>query len=140
MNRLAVVAVALLLSFVAASLTACTPAAGQQAIPYLAAPSEIISTVAQFGPFLELGRGYDFPSIETIGDGYITLVAPVMTGVQVMGVLGGLAPHPPLRITITTFEQPEATTVAVSVTPVQQRSRIVEMVLRELDMRFRRAG
>lgn len=131
MRRLTVLGVLL------AVLAACAPAAGRPTVPYLAEPQEIISAVAQFGPQIEPPGGYNYFSIETIGDGYITLRADVTTGVAILGALGGTS-SPPARITVTTLEQSEVTNVAVSVLPASEGG-LYDKLIRELDVRFRRA-
>lgn len=116
---------------------ACAPAAGKPAVPYLAAPQEVISAVAQFGPLMQPPSGYNFFSIETIGDRYITLRADATTGTAILSALGGTS-TPPARITVTTLEQADVTNVAVSVLPANLGD-WYDKVLQELDMRFRRA-
>jgi len=120
-----------------ALVTACAPAAGRPAVPYLAAPQEVISAVAQFGPLMQPPAGYNFFSIETIGDTYITLRADATTGTAILSALGGTA-TPPARITVTTLEQADVTHVAISVLPANLGD-WYDKVLQELDMRFRRA-
>jgi hypothetical protein len=118
-------------------VVACAPAAGRPTVPYLAVPQEIISAVAQFGPQMEPPAGYNFFSIETIGDGYITLRADVTTGVAILGAFGGTS-SPPARITVTTLEQADVTNVAVSILPASSGD-LYDKLIRELDVRFRRA-
>lgn len=126
------------MGLLAAVLVACAPAAGRQAVPYLAQPQEVISAVAQFGPQLQPPSGYNYFSIETIGDGFITLRADVTTGMVVLGALAGSTGSPPARITVTTFEQADVTSVAVSILPANLGG-LYEKLLQELDVRFRRA-
>lgn len=118
---------------------ACAPAAGRPSIPYLAAPQEIISALAAYGPTITPPSGYNFFSIETIGDTFITLRADVTTGIAVIGILGGTS-TPPMRLTITTLEQPQLTQVALSGLPVgRQTNDMLDEIVRFLDQRFSRA-
>lgn len=134
LSRYLKVAASLTLTFI---IVSCAPAAGRPAIPYLAEPQEVISAMAQQGPFIEPPAGYNFLSIETIGDGYITLRADATTGVQILSVLGGSS-TPPLRVTVTTLEQGEITSVAISVLP-RNAGDVYERIVRILDERFARA-
>lgn len=79
---------------------------------------------------------YNHFSIETIGEGFTTLRADMVGGAAFMTVLGG-GQNVPARVTITTFEQSEVTSVAISITPANHGN-FYENIVRELDQRFRR--
>lgn len=122
---------------VLAVLAACAPAAGRPAVAYLAAPKEVIRAVAQFGPTMQPPTGYNYFSVETIGDGRITLRSDRTTVRAILGTLSGDA-NAPAHITVTTLEQERVTSVAISVVP-SGLGGLYDRVLQELDMRFRRA-
>ena len=126
------------LLLVAVLTAACAPAAGRPAVAYLANQQEIIGAVAQFGPLMTPPEGYNFFSIETIGEAFITLRADVTTGVAIIQAITG-APREPARVTITTFEQPGVTRVAVSVIP-GGLTELYDAILGRLDARFQRAN
>jgi hypothetical protein len=92
-----------------------------------------------YGPTLPPPSGYNFFSIETIGDTFITLRADVTTGVAVLGVLGGTS-TPPMRLTVTTLEQSQLTQVALSGLPVGTATNdMLDRIVQFLDERFQRA-
>ena len=124
------------LALVALVLMACAPAAGQQAIVYLAAPQEIIGTLIQITPTIATPTGYDFLSVELVTEHSVTFVASATAGWQIVSALGGTTMQP-LRVTISVFEQAAASSVAISVTPVSERRVMVERIMGELDRRFR---
>ena len=132
------VPIAWVVVLVAVVLGACAPAAGQQAFVYLAVPQEVLGPLIQVGPSIPTPTGYDFLSIEVVTEYSVTFVAPATTGWQVMAVLGGTVLQP-LRVTVSTYEQSGATSVAISVTPVGDRRVMVDNIVEELDRRFRRA-
>ncbi len=131
---------ALSLTFVLTVLAACAPAAGRPAIPYVAQSSDIVGAAAQFGPQLRPGGAYNFLSIETIGDNFITLSADQTTGSQILGALGGNS-STTIRITLTTVQSGEVTQVAISGLPRGNSiaNRTLDTVIQELDSRFQRA-
>ena len=73
MNR--IVASTLLALLLASVIVACTPAAGRPATFHNAAVSDVIAEIAAYGITIEPSSGFDFYSIETIGDRFTTLYA-----------------------------------------------------------------
>lgn len=138
MNYLRILPFALLLSI----LTACAPATGRPAIAYVASPEDIISAVAQFGPQVQPGGGYNFLGIETIGDRFISLAASTTTGVQILSALGGNSTTTTIRVTVTLIPTSEQITqIAISALPTGNSvtNSTVDTFIRLLDERFRRA-
>jgi len=118
-------------------LAACAPAAGRPAIPYRATSSEIIGAVAQFGPEIQPGRSYNYFGIETISNNAVTLYADETTATRIIGAIAG-STRSTVRVTVTTFEGPGSTSVAISTTPPGDEE-LYELFVRELDRRFERA-
>lgn len=133
---------ALLLTFLV-FLFACAPAAGRPVIVYQAATPDVISAISQFGPQIQPNRAFNFLSIETIGDRFITLTAAQTTGFQVLGALGGNASSMTVRVTVTVAPVGGGVSqVAVSALPAGNgvANNTADKVIAELDQRFRRAG
>jgi len=118
-------------------LAACAPAAGRPAIPYRATSSEIIGAIAQFGPQIQPGRSYNYFSIETISNDAVTLYAEETTANRIIGAIAGTASST-VRVTVTTFQAPGSTSVAISTSPAGNDD-LYELFVRELDRRFERA-
>jgi hypothetical protein len=76
---LTVISVALVLLF-----TACAPAAGRAIIQYQASAEDIIGAVAEIGVTLQPDPGYNFFSINAIGERFITLQANTTTGISIL--------------------------------------------------------
>jgi hypothetical protein len=124
-------------------LFACAPAAGRPAIVYRAATPDVISAISQFGPQIQPGGAFNFLSIETIGDRFITLTAAQTTGFQVLGALAGNASSATIRVTVTVAPvEGDVSQVAVSSLPAGNSiaNSTADKVIAELDQRFKRAG
>lgn len=124
-------------------LTACAPAAGRPAIVYSAATPDVISAVSQFGPQIQPGGAFNFLSIETIGDRFITLSAAQTTGFQVLGALAGSYADTTIRVTVTVAPvNQEVAQVAISALPAGNSiaNSTADRLINELDMRFKRLG
>lgn len=124
-------------------VAACAPAVGRPAIVYSAAAPDVISAISQFGPQIQPGGAFNYLSIETIGDRYITLAASQTTGSQVLSALAGSAASTTIRVTITVAPvNDQVTQVAVSALPAGNSiaNRSADRIVSELDQRFKRAG
>lgn len=106
MNRISVSI--LLALFVALALVACTPAAGRPATFLNASVSDVISEIAAYGITLQPSENFDFYSIETIGDRFITLYAENTLGMAIL--LGRQAS----RLTFSATESEGGTLLAAS--------------------------
>lgn len=136
-------AVAYLLLVSLCVLAACAPAAGRPAIVYNAATPDVISAISQFGPQIQPGGAFNFLSIETIGDRFITLSAAQTTGFQVLGALAGSGGGTTIRVTVTVAPVNQGVAqVAVSALPAGNNiaNSTADRIINELDMRFRRVG
>lgn len=124
-------------------LAACAPAAGRPAIVYSAATPDVISAISQFGPQIQPGGAFNYMSIETIGDRYITLSAAQTTGFQVLGALAGSDASTTIRVTVTVAPVgQDVAQVAISSLPAGNSiaNSTADRVIAELDKRFKRAG
>ncbi|MDF1521231.1 MAG: hypothetical protein P1P87_00245 [Trueperaceae bacterium] len=125
-----------LLAFATISLVvaACAPAAGRGIVAYEAAPDELIGEIAAFGVSLRPpGSAYNFYSITSIGDRFVTLQAETTAGFTFF-VGGG-------RVSLTF-----SATVADGVTRLASSAagdrgagnESIDEIIRHLDAKFRR--
>ena len=89
-------------------VAACAPSAGRSVIRYQAPPEEVISTIASIAPNMRPGSAYNFYSINSIGERFITLQANTTGGVNFF--FGGGS----VTITFTASELDGITNLAVS--------------------------
>jgi hypothetical protein len=124
-------------------LAACAPAAGRPAIAYRAAAPDIITAISQFGMQIQPGGAYNFLSVETIGDRFITLTAAETTGSQFLDALATSDPSTTtIRVTVTVASAKGGVSqVAVSSLPSGNSiaNSTADRVIAELDQRFERA-
>lgn len=125
-----------LLGLIMVVVTACAPAAGRQAIPYLADQEDIIGTVIQLGSTLRPGDSHNYFSIESVGPGHVVLFSEPTGGTVFLGALFGVY-APSIRLSVTAFQQDNVSFVAVSVPSGSER--LYELVINALDTKFRRA-
>jgi len=104
------------------AVSACAPAASRATVTYTATPTEVIAVVARQAGSITPPDGYNYFSIETIGESSVTLRADPVTGLSVVGFVAGI-PTEPARVTVSTFADGAETVVAISVFP----SRLTEV-------------
>jgi hypothetical protein len=94
---------------------ACAPAAGRPAVSYQTQPQQIIGFIGQLCPLL-VASGYNYFSVETIGETFITCTSNSTTGLSILGALGGTS-TPSYRLAVTLQPLGAITQVAISGTP-----------------------
>lgn len=75
-------------SFFALILTACAPAAGRPAIQIIGTPQDMVNAVVAACPTIA-PSGYNFLSIETVADNFVTCSAQVTTGLAIIEAISG---------------------------------------------------
>ncbi len=89
-------------SFIALSilvlLTACTPAAARPPIQLQGTVQDMVTSVVAACPTITI-LGYNYMSIESIGDSFVACRASATTGVAILGFFGGVT-SPDLRLNV----------------------------------------
>lgn len=71
-------------------LTACAPAAGRPAIRMIGTPQDMVNAAVEVCPTIA-PSGYNFLSIDAVGDNFVSCRAQVTTGFAILGALGRTA-------------------------------------------------
>lgn len=97
-------------------LIGCAPAAGRPTIQLRGTPQQMINAAAAICPTIA-PSGYDFLSIESIGDNFVSCRASVVSGMAILGALGGSSsPDQRLNVSFSTVED-QVVQVAISSFP-----------------------
>ena len=97
-------------------LTACAPAAGRPAIQMIGTPQDMVNAAVEACPTIA-PSGYNFLSIDTIGDNFVSCSAQVTTGLAILGALGGTSsPNQKLTASFTSVSE-NVVQVAISSFP-----------------------
>lgn len=78
--------------------TACAPAAARPPAHFQGNIKDLVSVAVAACPAITV-LGYNFMSIESIGDSFVTCRASATTGVAILGLLGGVT-SPDLRLNV----------------------------------------
>lgn len=113
-------------------LAACAPAAGRATVQFNGKAEDIIGAVAEIGITLQPGSAYNFYSINTIGERFITLQATTTGGISFF--LGGSS----ITLNFSAIQNGDVVTLAASGEGSAANDSIAQ-IIEQLSIRFDRA-
>ena len=117
---------------IAIAISACAPAAGRATLQYEAQAEDIIGAIAEIGITIQPSSAYNFFSINTIGDRFITLQATTTGGVSFF--FGGGS----VTLNFSAIQNGETLTLAASGQGGSLVNDAIDMITGQLDIRFTR--
>lgn len=131
MNKKFTTAMALSLLALSLLVAACAPAAGRATVQFEAKAEDMVGAIAEIGITLQPGSAYNYYSINTIGERFITLQATTTGGVSFF--LGGSA----VTLNFSAIQNGDLVTLAASGTGSAANDSINQIV-EQLSIRFDR--
>jgi hypothetical protein len=113
-------------------LVACAPAAGRATVEYQAQAQDVISAVAEIGITLQPGSAFNFFSINSIGERFITLQATTTGGFSFF--FGGTS----VTLNFSAIQNGEYVTLAAGGTGGSASNDAIDQIIAQLDLRFTR--
>ncbi len=115
------------------TLVACAPAAGRPAIQLQGTTQDMINAVVATCPTIAPAN-YNFLSIESIGDNFVSCRASVTTGMAILGALGGSS-SPDQRLNVS-FSSVSENIVQVAVSSFPRNTTIEDQLENALRVQF----
>jgi hypothetical protein len=113
-------------------VVACAPAVGRATVQYQAQPQDLISAIAEIGITLQPGTAFNFFSINSIGERFITLQATTTGGFSFF--FGGSS----ITLNFSAIQSGEIVSLAASGTGGSASNDAIDQIVAQLDLRFTR--